>query len=245
MYVRSLLGSSRRKGLRQTDGSRNAVDTLSAKLLQMQEEERRRIARELHDGINQQLAVIVIELGRLAQTPEFTPEVLYEQLEELRRQAIELSQDVRALSHRLHPAVLEHLGLIAALRSLCTRFSQREGIRTSFAAELCQPPDKDLSLCLYRIVQESLHNVAKHSHASTAEVRLRRSGDKLFLRIWDDGIGFTRPIDGKGPGIGLISMEERARLAGGDLQLRSFPGRGTTICVSIPLHSPNGIRSRG
>jgi len=229
-------GFNVRRISRQTAGSPAALRSLSAKLLQTQEEERRRIARELHDGINQQLAVIIIELGRLAQSKDSPPETLSKQLEELRGQAVELAQDVRALSHQLHPAVLEHLGLIAALRRYCTRFAEREGIPTIFTAEPCHLPNRDLSLCLYRIVQESLRNVAKHSHATQVEVQLQRSGNQLFLRIWDNGIGFIRSTDGAG--IGLISMEERARLAGGGLEVRSSPGRGATICVSVPLHGP-------
>jgi signal transduction histidine kinase len=194
-------------------------------LVRVQEDERRRIARELHDGINQQLAALVMGLGRLAQTADSA------QLRKLREQADELAQDVRALSHRLHPAILEHLGLVSALRSLCGRFSESEGIPTSFVADCCQPPGKDLSLTLYRIAQEGLHNVAKHSRARRAVVRLERSEGWFLLRVQDDGVGFTKPAEG---GLGLTGMAERARLAGGRFLVRSTPGGGTVIQVSVP-----------
>ena len=204
------------------------VGRRDALLLRVQEDERRRIGRELHDGINQQLAVLVMGLGRLAQAPESD---IHGQLRELREQADELAQDVRALSHRLHPAILEHLGLVSALRSLCGRFSDSEGIPTSFVADCCQAPGKDLSLTLYRIAQEGLHNVAKHARARRAVVRLERSEDQFVLQIEDDGVGFTKPSE---TGIGLTGLAERARLAGGRFHVQSTPGGGTAIQVSVP-----------
>ena len=215
-------------------GGRNFSRPQTAALLRIQEDERRRIARELHDGINQQLAVLVIGLGRLVQNPQSARATIRRQLNELRDQAAELAQDVRALSHRLHPAILEHLGLNSALRSLCARISQSEGIPIRFVADRGQPPNREISLSLYRIAQESLHNVAKHSQASQAEVRLEHSKNRFRMRVRDDGIGFSRRADADDPGIGLTGMAERARLVGGRFHVQSSPRRGTTICVSVP-----------
>jgi len=233
-------GSSRDRGF----GRRKTPSDLAAKLLQIQEQERSRIARELHDGISQQFAVLVVELGRLAECRDLTADVLREQLRQLRAQSEEVARDVRTLSHRLYPAALQHLGLVPALRGYCARFAEREGIEAAFNADAGHSSlGKDLSLSLYRIVQECLHNVSKHAHASRAEVRLQCYENSLQLRISDNGQGFARHKMGSVSGIGLASIEERAKLAGGNVQVQSTLGRGTTICVNVPIpNRESGLR---
>src|SRR5580765_691941 len=149
-----------------------ALQDLTGKLLEAQEEERRRIGRELHDGLNQQLAMFAVELGLLArQVPPKSPD-LVDAILKLRHRAEGLSNDLRMITHQLHPAALEHLGLISALRSLCGEFSRFEGVRVWFSVdkEIGQVPS-EIAICLYRIAQEALRNVVKHSGSSVAWVR--------------------------------------------------------------------------
>jgi two-component system, NarL family, sensor kinase len=208
---------------------------LAAKLLQVQESERGRIARELHDVINQKLALLVIELGTLSKNA-VVPDSVREDLLRLRGETEALTRDVRRLSHQLHPATLEHLGLIPALQSFCQQFAQREHIELTFHNNANPAPVRpEIALGLFRIAQEALRNVAKHSRAHKARVDLEVLTRKLTLEIRDDGIGFAATTTGRSGGIGLASMRERAALAGGELQVHSRPGAGTTIRVEIKL----------
>lgn len=206
---------------------------LAAKLLQVQEGERGRIARELHDVINQKLAVLTIQLGALSKN-SVVPDAVRQDLLRLRGETEELSRDVRSLSHQLHPATLEHLGLIPALKGLCQQFAQREQIDLTFHNHANYAPVcPEISLGLFRIAQEALRNISKHSQATEARVNLAILPGKLTLEVWDDGIGFTAATAGRGGGIGLASMRERAALAGGELWIHSRPGEGTTVRVEI------------
>ena len=239
MGANTVFGAMKRKGSRSTNSASGNLRMLAANLLQTQEEEKRRIGRELHDGVNQKLSMIVFDLDRLRQSREAWPEDLDKQLGSVRHLALDVADEIRTLCGRMHPALLEHFGLSTALRVYCTRFEERQGIHASFeVSDSCQPADKDLCLGLYRIVQEALHNVSKHACATEVEVRLETSATQITLRITDNGKGFS-PVGKGGLGIGLVSMEERARLAGGEFRVRSAPGRGTTILVSIPLHRSN------
>lgn len=213
-----------------------ALQILTGKLLEAQEEERRRIARELHDGLNQELAMLAVELGLVVRQVPQEATVLTESLLKLRQRAEGLSNDLRQITHQLHPAVLEHLGLISALRSHCAEFSQHEGIRTWFVAEQelgTIPPD--VAICLYRITQEALRNVAKHSRAQEAWVKITKSDQNVQLSIIDRGMGFRpKGFCGK-PGLGLVSMQERVRIVKGQLSVRSAPGEGTQIEIRLPI----------
>ena len=200
-----------------------------------EEAERRRIARELHDGISQQVAVLIFGLAQLAKDADNTASVR-EELVDLRHVAEDLAREVRDLSHRLHPPVLEHLGLVTALRSYCDQFAEREKIRVRFFVDASYATlREDLSTAIYRIVQEALRNVAKHARAASAEVRLWRSGKYLNLSVSDDGAGFATGSERQAGGIGLAGMSERARLVGGGFKVQSIPGRGTTIRVIAPV----------
>ena len=218
--------------------SGEALQALTGKLLQAQEEQSRRLARELHDGLNQELAMLAVELGVLArQVPDNLP-AFRDQLCRLRGHTERLSDDLRAITHQLHPAVLENLGLVSALRSYCAEFSCLEGIQTWFSIESeLGHVSTDVALSLYRIAQEALRNVAKHSGAREAWVKVARKGHSLHLVIVDKGTGFSPEQAKASLGIGLISMRERVQLARGSLTIKAAPQEGTRIEVHVPITS--------
>lgn len=208
---------------------------LSGKLLTAQEEERRRLAREMHDDLTQRLAVLAIEAGKLEKELGGAGAVP-QRLREMTAQLIDLSRDMHGLSRQLHPSILDDLGLADALRSECARFSQREKI--AVRCEFEQAPHaipKDVALGLYRIAQEALRNVAKHARAAEASVSLATTPSGVMLSVEDAGSGFDRARTRGKLGLGLASMEERARLIGGELSIASEPGKGTLIEVWAPL----------
>lgn len=206
---------------------------LSGRLIHTQEEERRRIARELHDDLSQRVGLLSMELDRLSRTPGDAVD-LRERIGKLRKQADALSTDLHRLSYELHPAMITHLGLVAAVRSFCRELSRQQGIRIDFL-DRGVPRDmpEDVSLCLYRIAQESLRNVVKHSGAAEAGVELVGGEGSVRLRIVDSGVGFDP--EGSRNGLGLVSMEERLRLVGGEMTIESQPDRGTRVEVRVPL----------
>jgi signal transduction histidine kinase len=154
----------------------------------------------------------------------------------IRHDLVQLSEDVHALSYALHPAILEDLGLIEALKAECARFGAVEGIRTSFRATGdIDGPSQALSLCLYRVAQEALRNVARHSGASSVEVELRALGSKLELAVEDDGVGFDPTRKQARPSLGLAGMRQRLFLVDGELLIDSAPGNGTIIVALAPL----------
>jgi PAS domain S-box-containing protein len=209
---------------------------LAGRLLKAREEERKRIARELHDDVNQKLAALAMELSRFKQSAHLPEGKLRSQALHLQKQTIELCNDVRRLSHRLHPAILEHVGLAAALRSYCTELSKNESfeVRVSPTDEL-GPIHTEIALTLYRVAQESLRNVAKHSRATEARVSLAKLEDGIHLSVSDNGVGFDVEEDRQREGLGLVSMEERVRLLNGVFRLESRRGGGTQVEVTIPL----------
>lgn len=217
--------------------SREELRGLTARLLTVQEEERRRVSCELHDDLNQKLAVLVMNVE--AAERRLTPDVQKsrESLRAIRNELAELSDDVRRLAYRLHPSILDHLGLAIALQSHVEEFGKREGIQATFAQrDLPETLPQAVSTCLYRVTQEALRNVAKHAKATRVAVRLVRWGDDLRLSIFDSGIGFQPPTGGELQGLGFVSMQERVRLVGGRFSARSKPGRGTYLFIKVPLH---------
>lgn len=217
--------------------SEETLRNVSARLIRAQEEERNRIARELHDGLNQKLAMLCVDLDELRQNQ--LDVTICQELNALSLRLQEASADVHGLSHRLHPSKLDHLGLLPAVKSLCRELSGRRGLNIEFASNHARGHfdelDKELALCAYRIVQEALSNIIKHSGASSARVQLKWQKQVLHLLVTDSGKGFNVE-DAKLKGrLGLISMEERLRLANGKLFIRSRPNRGTQIEARIPL----------
>jgi PAS domain S-box-containing protein len=212
---------------------------LASQLLTAQEGERRRIAREMHDDLTQRLAALAIEVNKLERLPALAgPEAT--RLGAVRGNLVKMSEYVHNLSRQLHPSILDDLGLVDALRSECTLFQEREGIEVRFLAEGV-PADLPREVCLglYRIAQEGLRNVARHSGAARAEVSLLGRGPDVLLTVSDGGKGFERNGRG-GSGIGLAGMEERARLIGAELTIESAPGKGTTVTALV---SRSGERS--
>jgi len=221
------------EGLRE---SQRELQALTGRLLHSQENERRRIARELHDDLNQSLALLSVDLDLLSQKPLESGNQLGGRIQALSARVKELSSSVHGLSHHLHPSKLQQLGLLAAIRGLCKELTQSHSLPIAFTHH--GVPDafpEDAALCLYRIVQEALGNVIKHSGARDARVELTGSEGGVSLRIADDGVGFDPElVDGSG-GLGLVSMRERLRLVRGQFTIDSRPSGGTRIAVIVPL----------
>jgi signal transduction histidine kinase/ABC-type uncharacterized transport system substrate-binding protein len=215
--------------------AKNALVRLSGQLINAQDSERRRLASELHDDFSQRMAILSLGLEIAAEKVSDSPEEAESELHHLLDVASEIGSDLHAISHRLHSSTLKTLGLVAGVRSFCNEFTAQQGVRVEFIHnEIPRTIPPDLALCLFRIVQEALRNVKKHSKATEATVELRASSKNLVLMISDKGIGFDLSRPSPEPGIGLLSMEERVRLAGGRFRLQSAIDEGTRIKVSIP-----------
>jgi signal transduction histidine kinase len=204
---------------------------LAASLFTAQDDERRRVAREVHDNLSQRVALLEIELTKLRHDTTR----LESRLDPIIRQTSALSEELRNLSHRMHPSGLEHLGLEPALRSLCVEVEQTQSVATHFKCVINQAPiPQPIIIAFYRITQEALRNVAKHAGDARATVTLFHDSGELCVTIQDDGCGFDLAAPGDGKGIGLISMQERIRLVSGRLDLVSGPGQGTTVRPGLP-----------
>jgi PAS domain S-box-containing protein len=209
---------------------------LAGRLIYAQEEERSRLARELHDDLAQRLAVSAIAVGQLEQQLMNSPAPVREELREIQGGIVRISQDVHSLSRQLHPSILDDLGLIKAAESECVSFSRREGIDVVFNHEnVPRVIPKDVSLALYRMIQEGLRNISKHACAEHISVSLNGIDHDVFLSVQDDGIGFDWEDVKENPGLGFSSMRERARLIHGELSIQSQPGKGTMITLRVPL----------
>ncbi len=207
---------------------------LSGRLINAHEEERARLARELHDDLTQRLAILAIEAGRVEREISELPAAGI--LRGIREGLIRLSEDIHALSYRLHPSVLEDLGLGDALKTECEQFARRESIPV--AVQLKDLPEmmpRGAALCLFRVAQEALRNVARHARASSVDVSVWRNDGGLQLSVRDNGVGFDSTGHRHQPSLGLASMKERVRLLGGKLTLESAPGKGTNILVWVPV----------
>ena len=214
----------------------NDLRKLAGKLINAQEEERSRFARELHDDLAQRLAVFAMDVGKLEQQSMDAPAPVQEQIREMKTNIVKISQDVHNLSRQLHPSILDDLGLIKAVEAECRNVSRREGIEIVFNHEnIPMVIPKDISLSLYRIIQEGLSNISKHACAERITVSLKGIDHDILLSVQDDGIGFDPAEVRKQPGLGFSSMRERARLIHGELSIKSQPKRGTTITVRVPL----------
>jgi PAS domain S-box-containing protein len=208
---------------------------LSHRLIEAQVQERNRIARELHDDIGQRLSLLAIELEQLQQDPSHLPE-LRRRMGELHRQAGELASDIQALSHELHSARLDYLSPVVAMRGLCQEIAQQTKVEIEFKnQDLPSPLPPDISLCLFRVLQEALRNSVKHSGAHHIDVGLYGTPNEVHLAVSDGGIGFDREAAKGGRGLGLVSMEERLKILKGTLSIDSQPSRGTAIRASVPL----------
>ena len=220
-----------------------ALANVSRKLIEAQEKERTRIGRELHDDIGQRLAMVAIELQQLHEDPLVLPEVR-SRTGELQKQISEIAADIQSLSHELHSAKLQYLGIAGAIRGFCREFGEQQKVEINFQThDLPSPLSPDISLCFFRVLQEALHNAVKHSRVRHFEVRLWGKSEEIHLTITDSGIGFDRDAARTGRGLGLISMEERVKLVNGTLSIDSRLQRGTTIHARVPLASIAGSMS--
>jgi PAS domain S-box-containing protein len=223
-----------------------ALADLSRRLIEAQEQERNRISRELHDDIGQRLALLAVELEQLHQESSDFPE-LRRRLDELHQQAIEIATDTQNLSHELHSTKLEYLGPVVAMRGLCQEIGEQRKVNINFKnQDLPDPIPPNISLCLFRVLQEALHNSVKHSGARNVEVGLWGTPDEIHLRVSDLGIGFDSEAARARRGLGLVSMEERLKLLRGTLSIESEPNRGTTVHARVPLSSgSDSLRTGG
>lgn len=212
------------------------LEELTAKLLAAQEHERQRIARELHDDVTQRLAALAVDLGSLVQTRSLEP-LVQARLRTVHEAVGQLADDVHNFAYRLHPSLLEHLGLEAAIRDHIDEFSRRTGMAVRYVRRtIPQTIPLDIATCLYRVAQEGLQNVQKHAEASDVLVTLFGTTEGVGVCVRDNGKGFVyKPGDAHSSGLGLISMGERVRLLKGSFRLRTHPGKGTEIRAWIPL----------
>lgn len=217
--------------------SRRELKRLASQLIRIQEDERRRISRDLHDDINQRLALLSIELeGIQRQLPALTPP-LARTIRSISDRVAELSEDVRHLAYHYHPSILDDLGLSIALQRLVEDVGSRNHLEAHITChDLPKTLSQDIATCLYRIAQESLNNVVRHAKASRVEVTLAQSSIGLLFTIADDGVGFPPDLPRtESGGLGLLSMKERVALVGGTLTIESAIGAGTKLQASIPL----------
>jgi signal transduction histidine kinase len=214
---------------------------VAGRLIAAQEEERRRIARELHDDISQRLALLAMELERLGLDAPGN-DAFRGRWRDLSRTAGDIAADLHRISHSLHPAKLETLGLVAAIAGFCQELWARQRLRVRFThVSVPRALPGDVALCFYRIVQEALHNVVKHSGVLEADVHVSGDGHALRLRIADAGAGFDPAAPARG-GVGLVSIRERVESIDGTLTVHAAPGRGTRIMVKVDLEPESAER---
>ncbi len=220
--------------LKRTTVSKRELEVMAARLISVAEDERARIARELHDDLSQRLAAAAIELGRLQQGAP----VQRDDLTRIKAQVVGLADDVHGISRRLHTSTLDDVGLTAAIEMECRSFFERGGPPVEFTVEgECDGFGRDLQLALYRIVQEALRNIQRHSGADEVSVTLRRTTEGAALDVRDNGRGFDARDRNWRRGVGLASMQERANALGGRCTIESGPGTGTRIAVTVPIET--------
>jgi len=219
------------------EANRRDLRLLASQLLRLQEEERRRISRDLHDDINQRLALLSIDIEMLEQQLPDASDRTVRTVRTIQDRIVELSDNVRRLAYQFHPSILDDLGLSIALRRLVDDFQTRTGIEARFIGkDIPKHVVKEVVTCLYRVAQEGLANISRHAKAKNVRVELQRVRDGLQLMISDDGIGFDMSRhDGQRGSLGLLSMRERVSLVAGTLSIQSTPGEGTQICAWVPF----------
>jgi PAS domain S-box-containing protein len=215
-----------------------ALAKLGGRLMEAQEKERNSIARELHDDICQRLAMLSLKIENAMDHPASSSGGRHDAMKEIWDQCSNLAGDVQTLSHELHSSILDHLGLAAAVDNFCAEFSREHRVRVEFTQQNVPNSNslpRDISLSLFRILQESVRNAFKHSGAEHCSVCLKGTPGTITLEIRDEGIGFDVQKARTNGGIGLISMHERVSLLHGSLMIESHPHHGTKIQVSLPL----------
>ena len=219
-----------------------ALASVSRRLIEAQELERARIARELHDDIGQRLALMAVELEQLRETPPNSPAKITSLMDELWKRTYEMATDVQYLSHELHSSKLEYLGMAVAMRGFCKEFSEQQNVEIDFKThDLPSPLSPEISLCVFRVLQEALHNSAKHSGVRRFEVKSWGTSGEVHLTVSDSGSGFDSQAAREGRGLGLVSMQERVKLLNGTLSIESEPNRGTIIHARVPVRPGNDL----
>ena len=231
-FVGEVLDITKRKESEET------LSGMTRKLVEAQEQERVRIGRELHDDINQRLAMLAVEVELLKENPtqvETRTQALGEQI-------AEISNDVQSLSHDLHSSKLDYLGVVGGIKSWCTEFAERQKMEVDCKSEVRSALPLEVGRPLFRVLQEALQNASKHSGVKRVEVQLREKSGEIHLMIKDLGRGFDVETAKQGRGLGLTSMSERVRLVNGTIAIESKPKAGTTIRVRVPLPSEEDPR---
>jgi PAS domain S-box-containing protein len=213
-----------------------AISGMSRKLIEAHEEERTWIARELHDDVNQRMALLAIELDRWNQQLSPSAVEFHDHMHHASQRLSDIAKDIQALSHRLHSSKLEYLGLAAAAKSFCKELSEQQKVEIDFSeTAIPRSVPKEISLCLFRVLQETLQNAVKHSGVRHFKVELFGTGREIQLSVSDLGVGFDSQATIYRRGLGLISMRERIQLVNGEISIKSQPGAGTTILARVPV----------
>ncbi len=212
------------------------LHNLSRRLIEAQEQERRRIARDLHDDINQRLALLGVKIGTVKRHLPLSQEQLLERLRDLSERTTDIANGIHAISHKLHSSQLDYLGLVSAVEGLCTEFSSQQHVEIAFVHhDVPTALPQKVSLCLFRVLQETLSNAVKHSGSTSFAVQLSGSSGKLYLTVRDTGVGFDVQAAQKATGLGLISMRERVHAVNGTIAILSKRDYGTEVKVTVPL----------
>jgi len=215
-----------------------ALSGVSRRLIEAHEEERAWIARELHDDVNQRVALLAVELGRFEQDLPDSAVELRSRIQETQESVSDLGDEIQALSHRLHSSKLEYLGITAAASSFCRELSEQQELEIEFVnADIPENLPREISLCLFRVLQEALQNAVKHSGVRHFTVELRGAPEEVRLAVSDSGVGFRPQAAMNGRGLGVTSMRERLHLVKGELSIESKPDCGTTIRARVPFQS--------
>ena len=212
------------------------LHNLSRRLIEAQEQERRRIARDLHDDINQRLALLGVKIGALKRHLPLSHEQLLERLRDLSERTADIANGIHTISHQLHSSQLDYLGLVSAVEGLCTEFSSQQHVEIDFVHhDVPTPLPQRVSLCLFRVLQETLSNAVKHSGSTSFAVQLSGSSGKLYLTVRDSGVGFDVQAAQNATGLGLISMRERVHAVNGTVAILSKRNYGTEVKVTVPV----------
>ncbi len=221
--------------------AQQALEKVSGQLIEAQEKERGRIARDLHDDICQRLALLAMEISQANRSADGLAETTDQRLQEIRKHCSEIAGDVQSLSHQLHSSKLEHRGVVAAIKGFCQELSRQHEVNIAITdANVPHSLPKDISLCLFRVAQEALHNAVKYSGTNQFTVRVLGIVDCVQLVVADAGAGFDVEAAKTNRGLGLVSMQERVHLVHGTFSVESQPGKGTKVLAVVPLVGENG-----
>jgi signal transduction histidine kinase len=210
--------------------------SVSRRLIEAQEQDRTRIAREIHDDLGQRLALLSVEIQQMKEIVPDSAVELRSRMDELEKRTWEISTDAQSLSHELHSSRLEYLGIVSAMKGFCKEFGDKHKVNVAFdnhGVPRTLPPE--ISICLFRVLQESLHNTLKHSGVRHFEVMMQGSPTEIRLAVRDSGVGFDPELPRSTQGLGLISMQERVKLVKGTISITSRPLSGTEVSVRVPL----------